>query len=823
MNHKSLLSTAAASGMQPGSGLRRIVCLAALLVVFATNARAYDLWVGGVQVTTSNASDITGSNIKGNLSSVNGGNPKVNYVSSTNTLYLYNVKIERTGKNNHAIENKGMNGLRIVLRGQNVLKATGSSAVRLDKNTTITTTYDGNQGVTYIEGGSEDALYVSKNGSGDSPIIEIKDAVLDVKSESSCFDTNCSPTLVIDNSTVYATCTYSKAGDCYAVFDFNLLTIRNSTVTLYTLFSGGQAINNLASLNLGNGMYIETPSGGSFNSSSKTVVNSSGKVASDVVFKMGPAVNSTNFPDANFRNFISSQSYGSDGYLTPSEIQNVTSLTVSGKKISNLKGIEYFTALTSLNCSNNSLTSLDLSKNKSLMNVYCHGNKINGTNASTLVNNLPSTSGATLYFYDNGTSTGNSMTEAEVKDARQKRWSVKQRNSSGDWTDFPGYDAIVVVINETNFPDDNFRNWLLEQSYGKDGNLTFAEIAAVTKIDVLGKRISSLKGIEYFQALNYLDCYYNELKDLDVSKNTALTYLKCSSNGLTTLDVSKNTALTYLKCSSNRLTSLDLSKNTALTNLDCYSNGLISLDLSKNTALTNLDCYSNGLISLDLSKNTALIYLDCRKNKLTSLDLSKNTALTVLYCDRNQLTSLDVSKNTALTYLCCYNNGLETLDVSKNTALTDLYCSNNGLTSLDVSKNTALETLDCAGNQISGDAMANLVNSLPSVTGDCPFIVCDDNRTPDNVITTVQVEIATDKGWMVKKNDSGYDEQDYVGLGDVNGDKKIDQTDLDTIVDIIMGRVNLGYAGDLNNDGKTNAADVVKMVNVFRSLGKGIW
>ncbi len=643
MNHKSLLSTAAASGMQLGSGLRRIVCLAALLVVFATNARAYDLWVGGVQVTTSNASDITGSNIKGNLSSVNGGNPKVNYVSSTNTLYLYNVKIERTGKNNHAIENKGMNGLRIVLKGQNVLKATGSSAVRLDKNTTITTTYDGNQGKTSIEGGSEDALYVSKNGSDDSPIIEIKDAVLDVKSESSCFDTNCSPTLVIDNSTVNATCSYNKSGDCYAVFDFNLLTVRNSTVTLT---GHSQAIKNLASLNLGTGMCIETPSGGSFNSSSKTVVNSSGSAASTVVFKMGLAVNSTNFPDANFR------------------------------------------------------------------------------------------------------------------------------------------------------------NWLLEQSYGKDGYLTFAEIAAVTEISVRLVHISSLKGIEYFQALEELDCRSNDLTTLDVSKNTALKKLYCDYNDLTTLDVSKNTALTYL---------------------DCPHNDLTTLDVSKNTALKKLYCYYNDLTTLDVSKNTALTLLDCSWNDLTTLDVSKNTALAYLYCYNNRLISLDVSKNTALIYLQCSSNDLTTLDVSKNTALTSLVCINNGLTYLDLSKNTALETLDCYGNQISGDAMANLVNSLPWVTGDCSFIVCDDNRTPDNVITTVQVKIATDKGWKVKKRGSKIYQQDYVGLGDVNGDKKIDQTDLDTIVEIIMGRVNLGYAGDLNNDGKTDAADVVKMVNVFRSLGKGIW
>jgi hypothetical protein len=281
-----------------------------------------------------------------------------------------------------------MNGLRIVLKGENVLKATGSSAVRLDKNTTITTTYDGNQGKTSIEGGSEDALYVSKNGSDDSPIIEIKDAVLDVKSESSCFDTNCSPTLVIDNSTVNATCSYNKSGDCYAVFDFNLLTVRNSTVTLT---GHSQAIKNLASLNLGTGMCIETPSGGSFNSSSKTVVNSSGSAASTVVFKMmRVAVNSTNFPDANFRNWLLKQSYGEDGYLTFAEIAAVTEISVRLVHISSLKGIEYFQALEELDCANNDLTTLDLSKNTALKKLYCSYNDLTTLDVSknTALKNL---------------------------------------------------------------------------------------------------------------------------------------------------------------------------------------------------------------------------------------------------------------------------------------------------------------------------------------------------------------------------------------------------------------------------------------------------
>ena len=258
-----------------------------------------------------------------------------------------------------------------------------------------------------------------------------------------------------------------------------------------------------------------------------------------------------------------------------------------------------------------------------------------------------------------------------------------------------------IEIDATNFPDAKFRNYLLEQSYGKDGIITEEEIKGITSISVGEKNISSLKGIEYFTALTSLDCRKNELTSLDVSNNTALTSLSCYSNELTSLDVSNNTALTTLSCYSNELTSLDVSNNTALTRLYCYSNQLASLDVSKNTALTDLYCYSNELTSLDVSKNTALTTLWCSSNELTSLDVSKNTALTYLYCSSNELTSLDVSKNTALTYLSCGSNQLTTLDVSKNTALTSLSCENNQLTSLDVSKNTALTYLSCGSKKLT--------------------------------------------------------------------------------------------------------------------------
>ena len=193
-----------------------------------------------------------------------------------------------------------------------------------------------------------------------------------------------------------------------------------------------------------------------------------------------------------------------------------------------------------------------------------------------------------------------------------------------------------VEINETNFPDEKFRSYLLSQDYGWDEKLTDSEIAGLRMMSVWGKGIQSLQGIEYFTALLKLDCYDNQLTSLDVSKNTALIELDCYKNQLTSLDVSGCTALTGLNCSSNQLTSLDVSKNTALKTLYSFDNQLTSLDVSKNTALEYLFCYWNQLTSLDVSKNTALEYLYCSDNQLTSLDVS-NTALTNLYCYKNKI------------------------------------------------------------------------------------------------------------------------------------------------------------------------------------------
>jgi Leucine-rich repeat (LRR) protein len=107
---------------------------------------------------------------------------------------------------------------------------------------------------------------------------------------------------------------------------------------------------------------------------------------------------------------------------------------------------------------------------------------------------------------------------------------------------------LDVDIDQTNFPDHIFRNYVLENcDKDKDGMLSKEEIIGVKTIYVsLDGGIADLKGVGYFVALTELECYGNHFTSLDVSKNTMLTYLGYSSNQLTTLDVSKNTALTSL-------------------------------------------------------------------------------------------------------------------------------------------------------------------------------------------------------------------------------------------------------------------------------------
>jgi len=175
--------------------------------------------------------------------------------------------------------------------------------------------------------------------------------------------------------------------------------------------------------------------------------------------------------------------------------------------------------------------------------------------------------------------------------------------------------------------DPFFAQELQKRGYVADArHITPAEVMNIKKVEVAGidweeelpwyerGELTSLRGIEYFISLTYLDCGFNQLTSLDISKNKSLDTLLCWYNQLTSLDVSKNTLLKTLMCGDNKLTSLDLSQNTALISLCCDHNQLTTLDVSKNTVLIWLSCFDNQLTTLDVSKNMALTWFFCHYN-----------------------------------------------------------------------------------------------------------------------------------------------------------------------------------------------------------------
>ena len=227
-----------------------------------------------------------------------------------------------------------------------------------------------------------------------------------------------------------------------------------------------------------------------------------------------------------------------------------------------------------------------------------------------------------------------------------------------------------IAINEKNFPDENFRDYVAEEwDKNHDKYFSPSEIASAKWISCDNKEISNLKGIEFFTNIWLLECYYNNLTTIDLSHNKNLSYINCHHNQLNELDVSGLPLLETFYCGHNALPSIDVSKNEKLEDFDCQDNHLDTLDVSQNKELVKLSCGTNNLTELDVRENKKLKELSCYESKLSNLDLRNQTELEVLKCWKNPLSVLDVSANTKLKTLFVSNTNLTSLDAKNHTAL----------------------------------------------------------------------------------------------------------------------------------------------------------
>ena len=386
----------------------------------------------------------------------------------------------------------------------------------------------------------------------------------------------------------------------------------------------------------------------------------------------------------------------------------LTQLDCSNNKLTELN-VKQNVNLTSLICNDNQLKSLDLSQNHSLSKLNCAKNRLacldvtgisvtitaDGNRCPIAVRTdgkfdlttLPGFDVSKATNWNGGSVSGTILTVEDGKD------EVSYQYDCGNGVNPTFIFETSLPINEKNFPDANFRNYIKTYKAGGRDVLTVEEQRKVETIEINNKGVSDLTGIEAFPNLKELNCGNNSIQKLDLRQNPELEKLICNKNQLTQLDLSKNLKIYHLNCSENQLEQLDVSHLKALENLDCSHNDLEQLDVRNSKFLRALYCSWNRLTELDadVSHKFQLEKVECQNNQLTSLILGQNKLLNKLNCAHNQLTQLNLNNMISLKDLNCFNNQLTVLDVSDSPKLTTLWLGDNHLTSLNLDNNPKLD------------------------------------------------------------------------------------------------------------------------------------
>jgi len=420
--------------------MKKVLYSMLALLAMATTAQAatdYGFYVGGVKVNSDNYTQIVEKS-----SDISKGT--VTYNHSTKTLTLTDITMSRSGDDKNGIDNYGCDGLKIVFKGTNELACKDASVIQCKTNTTIecatgsstTLNYKGNQyRVIYLWGGNltiqgKGELKILASGSGKG--IEGK---------------NATETLTINNTQL--TITSDDNGLCDLA---NVTFSGNSSTTLKpkSTSTSNQRVENVQAMTFNGQQHIDAPENAKFNAMEKSITWSSGiAITYKTIVINADAIwlNKANdkIPDENFCKALRDR-FGKD-CLMKSEAKDVKEIAVDDKGIKSLKGIEYFTNLKKLSCAknlltsidvsgntlleildfhNNQLTTLDLSANVRLSELYCDDNKLTSLNVSnnTLLkmfmcrNNQLTTldlskSKKLMYFYCNN----NQLTSIQISNA----------------------------------------------------------------------------------------------------------------------------------------------------------------------------------------------------------------------------------------------------------------------------------------------------------------------------------------------------------------------------------------------------------------------
>ena len=228
-----------------------------------------------------------------------------------------------------------------------------------------------------------------------------------------------------------------------------------------------------------------------------------------------------------------------NGWVYTDIINSIDTLDISGfngqtEKITNLSGIEHFTSLQYLNCSNNKFDTLNLNNNKYLKHIICVSDSIEVLMIDS------------LFSLDKLQCNSNNITNLNL-------------SGNPSLTELWCWDN---QLNNLNLSNNIYLGYLL----CGENNLTSLDLSMLD--------------------LYNLSCQNNAISTIDLENNSSLKWLTCYNNNLEDINLSDN----------NSLISLNVGNISSQPSI--YSNNLNSLDLSDNCNITtfyskgnpNLEC-----------------------------------------------------------------------------------------------------------------------------------------------------------------------------------------------------------------------------------------
>lgn len=206
-------------------------------------------------------------------------------------------------------------------------------------------------------------------------------------------------------------------------------------------------------------------------------------------------------PDANFKKYLKTivpLAFTPDGKFIsnhPSVVSYDETMSTVRKNIASLSGIEYFTSLKVLDCADNHLENLDVSKNLALTSLNCAYNKLTNIDVSKNENLIR------FQCYNN------QLNALDVS-----------KNSNLEWLNCENNQIKSLKLGE---------NKVLRRIHCSYNQLTTIDLRNITNLTII-------------------ECYRNQLSSLDVTGNKSLTGLYCYDNKINCLDISNSKSLVFL-------------------------------------------------------------------------------------------------------------------------------------------------------------------------------------------------------------------------------------------------------------------------------------